>query len=130
MTSSPVTGPDEGRRTSGLAVLGTSVAGIGAAATAAAASLCCVGPAVVSIVGVSGAVAAASLKPYRVFLILGSMALLGVAFWLTYQPRTASGTGGAACPTRAGRVSRRIVWIAAAVWLVAVFLPSLLSLFP
>ena len=128
--TSPVTSPGEGRRTNGFAVVGTSLAGIGAAATAAAASLCCVGPAVVSIIGVSGAVAAASLKPYRMFLILGSMALLGVAFWLTYKPRGVAGTGTMACPTRAGRMSRRIVWIAALVWLAAVLLPSVLSLFP
>jgi mercuric ion transport protein len=126
--TSPVSTPSEEQRGSGFAVVGTSVAGIGAAATAAAASLCCVGPAVVSIVGVSGAVAAAGLKPYRPFLILGSMALLGVAFWLTYQPRTAAGAGAVACPTRAGRMSRRIVWIAAVVWLVAVLLPSIVSL--
>jgi mercuric ion transport protein len=111
-------------------VVGTSLAGLGAAATAALASLCCVGPAVVSIVGVSGAVAPAGLKPYRPFLILGSMALLGVAFWLTYQPRTAAGQGAVTCPTRAGRMSRRIVWIAAVVWLGAILLPSVLSLLP
>ena len=128
--TSPASTPGEARRTTGLAVVGTSLAGIGAAATAAAASLCCVGPAVVSIVGVSGAVAAAGLKPYRPFLILGSMALLGLAFWLTYQPRTAASGGAVACRTRAGRMSRRIVWIAAVVWLGAVLLPQVLSLLP
>jgi mercuric ion transport protein len=123
-------GPNAGRRVSGLAVAGTSLAGIGAAATAAAASLCCIGPAVVSIVGVGGAVAAAGLKPYRPFLILGSLVLLGVAFWLTYQPRTAAAAGAAACPTQAGRMSRRIVWIAAVVWLGALLLPGMLSFLP
>ena len=110
-----------------LAAIGTSVAGVGAALTAAAATLCCVGPAVVAIVGVGGAVAAAGLKPYRLFLILASMALLGLGFWLTYQPRSAVGSAAVACPTRAGRVSRRIVWIAAAVWLLAVLLPVVIS---
>jgi len=113
-----------------LAAIGTSLAGAGAAATAAAASLCCVGPAVVSIVGVSGAVAAASLKPYRPYLLLGSMALLGAAFWLTSRPRIAAGVGAVACPTRAGRVSRTIVWIAAVIWVGAVLLPSIVSLLP
>jgi hypothetical protein len=58
-----VTAPDEGRA-SRLAAIGTNLAGIGAALTAAAATLCCVGPAVVAIVGVGGAVAAAGLKPW------------------------------------------------------------------
>ena len=74
-----------------LAAIGTSLAGAGAAATAAVASLCCVGPAVVSIVGVSGAVA---------------------------------------CPTRAGPVSRTIVWIAALIWVGAVLSPFIASLLP
>ena len=72
-----------------------------------------------------GAVAAASLKPYRPLLILVSVVLLGLGFWLTYQPRGAVGSGGVACPTLAGRLSRRIVWIAAAFWLAAVLLPFL-----
>lgn len=110
-----------------LAAIGTSLAGVGAAATATAASLCCVGPAVVSIVGVGGAVAAAALKPYRPFLILGSLAMLGVGFWLTYQPRTGASSDAVACPTRAGRMSRSVVWIAAILWLVAVLLPVLVS---
>jgi mercuric ion transport protein len=108
-----------------LAAIGTSIAGLGAALTATAATLCCVGPAVVAVVGVGGAVAAASLKPYRPLLILVSVALLGLGFWLTYRPRAADGSAGVACPTRAGRLSRRIVWIAAAFWLAAVLLPFL-----
>ena len=115
----------EYREGSRLAAIGTSFAGVGAALTAAAASLCCVGPAVVAVVGVGGAVAAASLKPYRPLLILLSMALLGLGFWLTYRPRAADGSSGVTCPTRAGRLSRRIVWIAAAFWLAAVLLPFL-----
>jgi mercuric ion transport protein len=125
-----VSTPSQGRETRRLAAIGTSLAGVGAAATAAAASLCCVGPAVVSIVGVGGAVAAAALKPYRPFLIVGSMVLLGAGFWLTYQPRTAAGSGAVACPTRAGRMSRGILWIAAVFWLAAVLLPSIVTLLP
>jgi mercuric ion transport protein len=122
-----VTAPDERGGVSRLAAIGTSLAGMGAALTAAAASLCCVGPAVVAVVGVGGAVAAAGLKPYRLLLILVSMALLGLGFWLTYQPKTVRGPGTVACPTRAGRISRRIVWIAAAFWIAAVLLPFLVS---
>jgi mercuric ion transport protein len=110
----------------GIAAIGASLSGLGAAVTAAAASLCCVGPAVVSIVGVSGAVAAAGLKPYRPLLILASLALIGVGLWFAYRP-TMAGSLGAACPSRAGRISRSIVWIAAALWLAAILLPSFMG---
>ncbi len=72
--------------------------------------------------------AAAALKPYRPLLILGSLVLLGVGFWLTYRPGTVGPSRAVACPTSAGRVSRAIVWIAALVWLAAVLLPLLLPL--
>jgi mercuric ion transport protein len=111
-----------------IASIGSSLAGAGAAATATAASLCCVGPAVLSIVGVGGAVAAASLKPYRPLLILGSLVMLGVGFWLSYRPGAVGGSSGVACPTSAGRVSRSIVWISAGIWLLAVLLPVLVPL--
>jgi mercuric ion transport protein len=111
-----------------VAAIGSSLAGAGAAASATAASLCCVGPAVVSIVGVSGAVAAAALQPYRSFLLLGSLVLLGVGVWLSYRPGAVSPPGAVACATPAGRLSRRIVWIAAAVWLLAVLLPFVIPL--
>lgn len=125
-----MTAPSEGGGAGRLAAIGTSLAGMGAALTAAAATLCCVGPAVVAIVGVGGAVAAAGLKPYRPLLILVSMALLGLGFRLTYHPRAVLGSAGVACPTRAGRISTRIVWIAAGVWLAALLLPFLVSFLP
>jgi mercuric ion transport protein len=122
-----VTSPEttsERRGASWVAAISSGLVGAGAAATATAASLCCVGPAVISIIGVGGAAAAAGLKPYRPLLILGSLVLLGLGFWLSYRPATAS-SGVQACPTRAGRVSRGIVWTAAGVWLLAVLLPLL-----
>jgi mercuric ion transport protein len=122
--------PPDDRDGTRLPAISTSIAGLGAALTATAATLCCVGPAVVAVVGVGGAVAAASLKPYRPLLILVSVALLGLGFWLTYQPRAAVGSSAVACPTRAGRLSRRIVWIAAAFWLAAVLLPFLVPFLP
>src|SRR5262249_11712027 len=109
-----------------FAAIGSSFAGVGAAATAAAGTFCCFGPAAVSILGVGGAVATAALKPYRGMLLLGSLALLVLGFWLTHQPKTVEGV--AACPTRAGRMSRRIVWGAAIIWLLAVLLPILFTL--
>jgi mercuric ion transport protein len=112
-----------------LSAVGTSLTSVGAAVTAAAASLCCVGPVVVSIVGVGGAVAAAGLKPYRPVLLLGSMLLLGASLWLAYHPATeATEAGvGVACPTRAGRAARAMVWVAAVLWVIAALLPTIIG---
>jgi mercuric ion transport protein len=109
---------------SGTAAVGASLTGLGAAVTAAGASLCCIGPAAVSIVGVGGAVAAAGLKPYRPLLILASLALIGLGLWFAYRPLMAASMVSA-CPSRAGRISRIIVWVAAALWLMAILLPYL-----
>jgi hypothetical protein len=46
-------------------VMGSSVSAIGSSVLATATSLCCIGPAVVAILGTSGALAAARLAPYR-----------------------------------------------------------------
>jgi mercuric ion transport protein len=114
---------DNPGRVSGILAVGTGLSGLGAAAAASAASLCCIGPGVISVLGVGGAVAAAGLRQYRPVLLLGSLALLAVAFYLAYR---APAVTGASCRTRVGRLSRWFVWIAAALWLAAVVLPSVL----
>jgi mercuric ion transport protein len=119
-------GDDTGEGASGIAAVGASLTGLGAALTATAASLCCIGPAVVSIVGVGGAVAAAGLKPYRPLLMMASLALIGLGLWFAYRPSIAS-SRVSACPSRAGRVSRIIVWVAAILWLMAILLPYLVG---
>ncbi len=114
-------------RTRGIAAVGASLTGLGAAITAAAASLCCIGPAVVSIAGVGGALAAARLQPYRPILIVASLLLIGMGIWFAYRPAAASDLG-AACPSRAGRISRIVVWVAATLWLVALVAPHVIGI--
>ena len=93
-----------------------SLAGAAASALAsAAASICCIGPVAISILGVQGAILAAGIKPYRVYLLGASLVMLGLAFWSVYFPRSASG----ACAVRAGRASRFIVWTAIFLWVAA-----------
>jgi mercuric ion transport protein len=106
-------------------IVGSTAGAVGAALTATVASLCCVGPVVVSLVGVSGAVLAAGLKPYRPYLMVGSLVLLGVSFWLAYRPGGASSRPGAACPVQSGRTTRLMLWIAAGAWVLALIVPSL-----
>ncbi len=96
-----------------------SVAGSAATAlTSAAASLCCIGPLAITLLGVNGVILAAAFKPYRWYILAGSFLLLGVAFWGAYwgwrlRP-------GAECRVRAGRATRVVLWLSLAVWLGAV----------
>jgi hypothetical protein len=89
----------------------------GSALTSAAASICCIGPAGIALLGVEGAILAAGIKPYRGYLLTGSLLLLGAAFWSVYG-RTVRSRGS--CPVRAGKVVRSILWVSLGIWVAAV----------
>ena len=84
---------------------------VGAIAAALAASACCVVPAVMAIVGLSGAGFGAALAPYRVYFLAATVLALVVGFWLVYRrPKDACG-----CPApRSRRFARVALWITAA----------------
>ncbi|MCB9492488.1 MAG: cation transporter [Dehalococcoidia bacterium] len=99
---------------------------LGAVVAAFAASACCILPAVLAVVGLSGVGLAAALEPYRPIFLGGTVLLLGAGFYLTYRrPRRADPEP--ACETECGvcekpRVARSgkwMLWIATV--LVAVF---------
>jgi MerT mercuric transport protein len=113
--------PNGGAGDKSLALLGSATGGLGAAVAAFFAALCCVGPSTVALFGAGGALAAASLKPYRPYLLLGSLAMILYGFWGVYASR-ASSQRGAACSTRTGRFARSALWLAAFVWVAAILL--------
>lgn len=94
----------------------------GAIIAALAASACCILPAILAIVGISGVGLAAALEPYRPFLLGGTAVLLGVGFYLTYRkPRggvaEATGEPPDACGCEKPKIARRgkaMLWIATA----------------
>ena len=94
--------------------LGSLAGAVTAATASAAATLCCIGPLALTLLGVNGMILAAGIQPYRWHLLTASLVLLALAFWVTHRPRLSA--DGAACPTRAGRVTRLVLWIASAVW--------------
>lgn len=104
-------------------VLGAATSGLGGALASAFAALCCVGPSAAALLGVGGALAAASLAPYRPLFLIGSLAAIAFAFWRVYGRRAVT-ANGAACPVRVGRFTRSMLWVAAAVWVVAAVMPS------
>ncbi|MEN8376656.1 MAG: mercuric transporter MerT family protein [Gemmatimonadota bacterium] len=100
----------------------------GAAIGSLAASVCCVGPIGISLLGVQGAIFAAGLRPYRFWLLGGSALFLGVALWAVYRPVRAIACAES-CRTEAGRWNRRIVWGAIGLWLFAVALQFVADFF-
>lgn len=105
-------------------VLGSATGGLAAAAVAVFAALCCVGPSTVALLGAGGALAAASLKPYRLILLVASLLMIAYGFWRVYGQRTfGRDLRIRACPIRVGRFTRIALWLAAFVWLLAALLP-------
>jgi hypothetical protein len=96
--------------------------GMGGAATAAAVSACCAGPAlgplVVAIFGVGGAVGLEGLRPYTTPLLVASGLAIGASFWLNARSTKRCTADRASMPVRV--VRRALPWASVVVWLVAV----------
>ena len=103
-------------------VIGSSLGAIASGLVATVTTFCCVGPAVIAILGTSGVIAAARLAPYRPYFILGSVLLLGLGFWLAYRPK--GGCVGKTCTTTSAKITRVLLWIAALVTGAAILLPN------
>jgi mercuric ion transport protein len=87
-------------------------------------SACCLGPLVLSLLGVSGAAFAQRFEPFRPYLLLLTYGLLGGAFYLTYRPGQADCTPGESCEMpRASRVGRIMLWVSTVIVLLATLFP-------
>ncbi len=85
---------------------------LGAITAALAASACCLVPAVLAVVGLSGAGFGAALAPYRVYFLIATAVALGAGFWLVYRKQ--KDACGCQVP-RTRRVARMALWITAAI---------------
>ena len=81
---------------------------IGAVTAAIAASACCLVPAVLAIVGVSGVGFASSIAPYRPYFLIASGIAVVVGFWFAYRPQTDD--CGCAVP-RSRKAARIGLWV-------------------
>lgn len=84
---------------------------LGAITAAVAASACCLVPAVLAVVGLSGAGFGATLAPYRLYFLAATGVALGVGFWLAY--RRQKDACGCSIP-RGRRATRAALWFTAA----------------
>lgn len=108
-----------------MSVAKTSLTIGGAVVAAFASAACCLGPLVLTILGIGGAASAVALKPYRPYLLGLTAVLLGFGFYLAYRrPATDCGPGQACELPRAKRAGRVALWIATIVILVVVTFPE------
>ena len=102
-------GPARSRRLSGLTVAGAVVSGL-------LASVCCIGPLLLALLGIGGAGLLARFEVYRPIFTVATAALLGVGFWLAYRkPKVVEGDACGCEYPKANRVGRALLWIAAVV---------------
>jgi len=98
---------------------------IGVIGAAVAASACCIGPVVFSLLG-AGALGAASVKleAYRPWFLGLTLMLVGAAFYGAYRPgaNESCATDGTCTPT-SKRAAKIMAWIAAAVAVLLITVP-------
>ena len=102
-----------------VSFVGAVSAGLGAGVLSLGASACCVpvlAPLLVSVLGVTGSIWAASLTPYSVWIVLTSGLVIGWAAWSIYRPRA---TAAAVCRSRPAPVVHIGFWLAVSVWILA-----------
>ncbi len=101
----------------GVALVGSVTGGI-------LASICCIGPLVFALLGISGAAFAQRFEPLRPYFLVVTYALLGGAFYFTYRPSQAACGPGAACEMpRTNRFGKAMLWFAAVIVLLATTFP-------
>lgn len=111
-------------------VIATASTGVAAAALTVVSAACCVSPVLapilVSILGASGAVWAAGLKPYGWLILGAAFAFLAFGFWMVYRPRPSCAIEDMPRGTRVIQgVTKVCLWFGAACWMAGVVLKLL-----
>jgi mercuric ion transport protein len=104
---------------------------IGSILTAILASICCIGPLVFAILGISGAGFILKFEAYRPLFIVLATALLGTAFYFTYKKKPAADCAdGTYCANpKSDRINKMVLWIATVLVVIAIFFPTIISKF-
>ena len=120
--------PGRGETAGAIASASTGVA---AAALTVVTAACCVSPVIapiiVGVLGASGAVWAAGLKPYGWWILGAAFLCLAYGFWTVYRPRANCGVGEAPASRGAWQnIAKISLWFGAACWMTGVLLRILL----
>jgi len=104
-------------RAQGATLAGSALGGLLASAR-------CIGPLVLSLLGVSGAAFARRFEPLRPYLLVVTYGLLAGAFYLTYRPAKTACAPGEACEMpRASRAGKVALWVGTLFVLLATLFP-------
>ena len=102
----------------------------GAVGSAVAASICCVGPLALAMLGLGGGALLLKLAPYRPYFLAATAVLLGTPFFLTYrQPPQAQCLPGETCARPRHRGLRIFLWIVTVCVLLAAASPYVMEAF-
>lgn len=103
-------------------------AAVASVITALAASACCIGPVVFSLMG-AGALSVAStrIEPYRPWFVAGTAVMLSGAFYGAYRRGAGAVCDVNGCASR--RTARTLVWIAAIVAALLIAFPYYIGYF-
>jgi len=103
----------------------TSLSTVGGIITAIVASLCCIGPVLVALIGIGSVGAFAFFENYRPYLIGATILLLGVAFYFVYRKREIKCEDGSCKIQDAGKWNKVGVWSATFLAAIAIAFPYL-----
>lgn len=97
----------------------------GALASALLASICCIGPVALAVLGLGGGALLLRVEPYRPFLLAATAMFLGGAFYLTYRRSAVEDCASdSACPSTAGRKDQKtVLWIVTLIVVLAATFP-------
>jgi mercuric ion transport protein len=94
----------------------TMVLGAGGVSAAVASALCCLGPILAVVAGVSGAGLATAIEPLRPYLLVATAGFLLVGFWtVDREERKACEPGRPCAEPRVRRRMKIMLWIATGV---------------
>lgn len=105
-------------------------AGMAASVVAAVgASVCCIGPVIAAMFGLTGLAALVKYEPLRPYFTAATVLALGVAFYMTYRKRPAEACEpGSICATRGvdrvQRFNRAMLWFATLLAVIVLSFPT------
>lgn len=87
------------------------------------ASICCIGPLVLALLGLTGVAAFSFLEPLRPYLISASIILFVFAFYFVYRKKEIIKEDGSRKIVTTGKRDKLLVWIALVVSLIIILFP-------
>ncbi len=108
----------------------TLLSSIGSVISGLLASLCCIGPLVFVVLGLSGAAFFSRLENYRWFFGAVALGFLAIGFFFVYRngEECSPGTGCAVSPS-GRKLNKLILWIATILVVAFIFLPDIIGFF-